>query len=247
MSAFCPSRRRDRPCRSRRFSLEGCNQLGENSWCRHRLAPWENIPLLSWIVLKGRCRNCGEPISVRYPLVELTAAALTILAFARFGVHYAGFAYAVLFVALLCLVLIDLEHWILPFAITVPTTIIGLLGAIWFDLHSLADSLLGMLAGLALFVALMLGGKLLFKREAMGGGDVVFGMMAGVFLGWKLTILMVFIASFLGTLMAIPLLLSRRDISGRAVPFGPFLAAATLVCVFVGDDILRWYASLIGL
>jgi prepilin signal peptidase PulO-like enzyme (type II secretory pathway) len=152
-----------------------------------------------------------------------------------------------LFVALLALVIIDLEHWLLPFAITVPTAIIGVLGVLLFGLHSLADSLLGMVAGFALFVVLMLGGKLLFKREAMGGGDVVFGIMAGVFLGWKLTVLMVFIASFLGTLMAIPLLLSGRDVSGRAVPFGPFLAAATLICVFVGDDILRWYCNLIGL
>jgi leader peptidase (prepilin peptidase)/N-methyltransferase len=162
-------------------------------------------------------------------------------------VNYAGFAYTIMFVALLALTVIDLEHWLLPFAITIPTALIGLLGVVLFGLHSLADSLLGMLAGFALFMVIMIGGKALFKREAMGGGDVVFGMMAGVFLGWKLIILMVFLASLLGTLTAIPLLLSGRDISGRAVPFGPFLAAATLICVFVGDDILKWYGSLIGL
>jgi leader peptidase (prepilin peptidase)/N-methyltransferase len=215
--------------------------------CGHRLRPWENIPVLSWFLLGGRCRECRERISLRYPLVELGACGLTVLSFAHFGFNYAGFAYTILFVALLALVIIDLEHWLLPFALTVPTTIIGILGVVWFDLHGLADSLLGMLAGLALFVALMLGGKFLFKREAMGGGDVVFGMMAGVFLGWKLTILMVFLASLLGTLMALALLLSGRDVSGRAVPFGPFLAAATLVCVFVGNDILSWYCNLIGL
>ncbi|MCX6601267.1 MAG: prepilin peptidase [bacterium] len=215
--------------------------------CGRPIRPWENIPVASWVALGGRCRGCRERISLRYPLVEISAAGLTILSFAYFGVNYAGLAHSILFVALLALVIIDLKHWLLPFAITIPTTIIGILGVIWFDLHSLADSLLGMLAGLALFVALMLGGKLLFKREAMGGGDVVFGIMAGVFLGWKLTILMVFVASFLGTLMAVPLLLSGRDVSGRAVPFGPFLAAATLICVFVGDDILKWYSNLIGL
>lgn len=215
--------------------------------CGHQLKPWENIPLVSWIILHGRCRECRETISIRYPLVELVSCVLVLFAFAYRGVSYAGFAYSMLFVALLMLIIIDLEHWLLPFAITIPVTIIGVLGSIWFSLHSLADSLLGMLAGFALFMVIMLGGKLLFKREAMGGGDVVFGIMAGVFLGWKLTILMVFIASFLGTFMAIPLLLSGRDLSGRAVPFGPFLAAATLICVFVGDDILRWYSKLIGL
>ena len=203
--------------------------------------------MVSWIALGGRCRGCREAISVRYPLVELVCGGLTVLSFAYFGVNYAGFAYTSLFVALLVLTVIDLEHWLLPFAVTIPTAIIGLLGVVLFNLHSLADSLLGMLAGFALFMVLMLGGKLLFKREAMGGGDVVFGIMAGVFLGWKLTILMVFLASFLGTLVAIPLLFTGRDISGRAVPFGPFLAAATLICVFVGDDILRWYGNLIGL
>jgi leader peptidase (prepilin peptidase) / N-methyltransferase len=215
--------------------------------CGHTLKPWENIPLASWVILRGRCRECKEAISIRYPLVELFSCALVLFSFAYFGIGYAGFAYGMLFVALFALVIIDLEHWLLPFAITVPVTIIGVLGSIWFELHSLADSLLGMLAGFALFMVIMLGGKLLFKREAMGGGDVVFGIMAGVFLGWKLTILMVFVASLLGTLMAIPLLFSGRDLSGRAVPFGPFLAAATLICVFVGDDIVRWYSKLIGL
>jgi leader peptidase (prepilin peptidase)/N-methyltransferase len=215
--------------------------------CGRPIRPWENIPVVSWIVLGGRCRGCREAISIRYPLVELTGAGLAVLSFAYFGVNYAGFAYTIMFVALLALTVIDLEHWLLPFAITIPTALIGLLGVVLFGLHSLADSLLGMLAGFALFMVIMIGGKALFKREAMGGGDVVFGMMAGVFLGWKLIILMVFLASLLGTLTAIPLLLSGRDISGRAVPFGPFLAAATLICVFVGDDILKWYGSLIGL
>lgn len=215
--------------------------------CNRPIKPWENIPVLSWILLFGKCKGCKEPISLRYPLIELASGAITVFSFAYFGINYAGFAYTILFTALIALIIIDLEHWLLPFAITVPTAIIGILGSVLFDLHSLADSLLGMVAGFALFMALLLGGKFIFKRDAMGGGDVVFGMMAGVFLGWKLTILMIFIASFLGTLMAIPLLLSGRDLTGRAVPFGPFLAAATAICVFVGDDILAWYSRLIGL
>jgi leader peptidase (prepilin peptidase)/N-methyltransferase len=152
-----------------------------------------------------------------------------------------------LFIALLAMVLIDLEHWLLPFALTLPIAFIGLVGAIFFGMRPLADSLLGMVTGFALFMGLLLGGKALFKRDAMGGGDVVFGIMAGAFLGWKLTILMIFVASLLGSLISLPLLILGKNISGRAIPFGPFLAVALVFCVFLGQPILDWYFHLIGL
>ncbi|RPH96366.1 prepilin peptidase [candidate division KSB1 bacterium] len=215
--------------------------------CGRPIRPWENIPVLSWIILRGKCAGCKQSISIRYPLVELVCCCLAVFGVSWFGFNYSGFAYSMLFISLFTLIIIDLEHWLLPFMITIPMTIIGLVGAVFFDLRGIWDCLFGMAAGFALFMALLLGGKALFKRDAMGGGDVVFGIMAGAFLGWKLTILMIFLASLLGTLMAIPILIAGRDISGRAIPFGPFLAVAMVICIFVGDYILKWYTGLIGL
>ncbi len=214
--------------------------------CGRRIRPIENIPVVSWIFLRGRCRGCGGRISIRYPLIEIAGGALGATAVAIFGVSYAGFAYGLLFIALLALVVIDLETWLLPFAITIPLTIIGLVGAIWFDLRPLADSLLGMAVGFAVFMAFLLGGMAL-KKDALGGGDVVFGVMAGAFLGWKLTLLMVFLASLLGSLTSIPLLILGKTIKGVKIPFGPFLAVALVLALFGGDAILSWYIHLIGL
>ncbi|MDD5088637.1 MAG: prepilin peptidase [bacterium] len=214
--------------------------------CGRRIRPWENIPVLSWILLGGRCRGCHSRISWLYPAVELGSAGLAVLAVSAWGFTYAGFAYGMLFIALLALIIIDLEHWLLPFAITVPIAIIGLIGSIAFAMRPLADSLLGMAVGFAIFMLMMIGGKALFKREAMGGGDVVFGIMAGVYLGWKLTIFMIFAASLLGTLAALPLALTGRKISGRSLPFGPFLAVAMIISLYFGDTVIRWYIGLIG-
>jgi leader peptidase (prepilin peptidase)/N-methyltransferase len=215
--------------------------------CGHRIRPIENIPVVSWIFLRGRCSQCGGKISLRYPLVELTCGALAATSVAIYGVSYASFAYGLLFIALFALIIIDIETWLLPFAITIPLAIIGFTGAVWFHLRSLADSLLGMLVGFSIFLLLMVGGKAIFKKDAIGGGDVVFGIMAGAFLGWKLTLLMVFIASLLGSLISIPLLILGEKISGRQIPFGPFLAVALVISLFAGDQFLNWYIRLIGL
>jgi leader peptidase (prepilin peptidase)/N-methyltransferase len=215
--------------------------------CGRKIRPIENIPVVSWIFLRARCRGCGVRISIRYPLIELAGGALAAIAVAIFGVSYASFAYGMLFIALLALIIIDLETWLLPFAITIPLAIIGLAGAIWFGLRPLADSLLGMVVGFAVFFLLLVGGKAVFKRDAVGGGDVVFGAMAGIFLGWKLTLLMIFLASLFGSLVSIPLLILGKSVSGRAIPFGPFLAVALVASLFTGDMILKWYLHLIGM
>ena len=214
--------------------------------CERPIKPWENIPILSWFMLGGRCKGCHQRISWRYPAVEAASALLAVVAVKIFGFSYAGIAYGLLFIALLSLIIIDIEHWLLPFAITIPIAIIGFAGSLFYGMRPVADSLLGMITGFALFMGLLLGGKALFKRDAMGGGDVVFGIMAGSFLGWKLTIFMVFAASFLGTLTALPLLMLGKDVGGRAIPFGPYLAVAMVISLFAGESVIRWYIGLIG-
>lgn len=215
--------------------------------CDRPIPPLENIPILSWLVLGGKCRGCGKPIPVRYLLIEIVAAGLGIVTVSTYGLTYAGFAYGLLFLALLVLIIIDLEHWLLPFIITVPMTLVGLAGAVFFDLRPIADSLVGIAVGFGVFLIMLIGGKVVLKRDALGGGDVVFGAMAGVFLGWKLTLLMVFIASFLGTLAAIPILILGKKVSGKSLPFGPFLSVALVICLFLGDSIIGWYIGFLGL
>ena len=215
--------------------------------CGHRIRPIDNIPVVSWIFLRGHCRDCAGKISLRYPLVELTSGALGATAVAIFGISYAGFAYGFLFIALFALIIIDIETYLLPFSLTIPLAIIGLTGAAFFHMRSLVDSLLGMVVGFSVFFLMLIVGKAIFKKDAIGGGDVVFGVMAGAFLGWKLTLLMVFIASLLGSLISIPLLLLGKEISGRQIPFGPFLAVGMIFSLFAGDSVLQWYIHMIGL
>lgn len=215
--------------------------------CEQAIAWYDNIPVISWVVLGGRCRNCKTAISAQYQIIELVSAGLGVFSVWKWGATYWGLAHGLLFVGLLSLVLIDLRHWLLPFAITIPLTLIGVLGAAFFGMMELKASLIGAGVGFTIFLLMLLGGKFIFKKEAMGGGDVVFGAMAGSFLGWKLTLLMIFVASALGTALALILLMLRKDVANRAIPFGPFLAFGMVVCLFWGEDILAAYFKMLGL
>lgn len=214
--------------------------------CEKSIIWYDNIPVLSWLLLRGKCRSCKAGISIQYPLIELTSAGLAVLAVWNSGAGYAGMAYGLLFIGLLALVIIDLRHWLLPFAITIPLTAIGLIGAAFFDMLPLQSSLIGTAVGFSIFLFMLLAGKFIFKKEAMGGGDVVFGAMAGSFVGWQLTLLMIFMASALGTVFALILLILRKNIADRSVPFGPFLAVALVICLFWGQSLIEAYLKMIG-
>ncbi|MBL0059989.1 MAG: prepilin peptidase [bacterium] len=214
--------------------------------CGKPIAWYDNIPVLSWLVLKGKCRQCKSTISIQYPLIELASACLAVFAVWKWGATYSGMASGLLFIGLLALVIIDLRHWLLPFAITIPLTFIGLGGAAFFDMIPLSTALIGAAVGFGIFLFMLLGGKFVFKKEAMGGGDVVFGAMAGSFLGWQLTLLMIFMASALGTLLALIFIVLRKGVAGREVPFGPFLAVALVICLFWGQGFIDAYLKMLG-
>jgi leader peptidase (prepilin peptidase) / N-methyltransferase len=213
--------------------------------CNRPIRPWENIPVISWILLRGKCRGCGGRISIQYPIIEAVSASIIVFSTFRWGVSYPALAYGLLMIGLLSLIIIDLRHMFLPFLITIPLTIIGFAGALFYAMRPWSDSLIGMAVGFGVFLMVMYLGEWIFKKEALGGGDVVFGMMAGAFLGWKSVLLMIFMASFLGVILALILLILRKQVMGRAIPFGPFLAVATAICVFVGDSVVAWYVSML--
>lgn len=205
--------------------------------CGNAIAWHDNIPLVSFVALRGRCRACATPIPWRYPIVEAATAALFVVAWLVFGSDLRQFAAAVGFLAaLVAITVIDLRHQIIPDAITLPGVVAGLVASIATDRISWVASVGGILVGSGLFVAVIL-----LSRGGMGGGDLKLGAMLGAFLGWQALLVGLFVAVMLGGLSAVALLASGRLARKDAIPFGPFLALGGAVALFWGDAILVWY------
>jgi leader peptidase (prepilin peptidase)/N-methyltransferase len=213
--------------------------------CETELAPRDNIPVVSWLLLRGRCRTCGEPISPRYPLVELATAALFVGAVIRFGDSDPALpAFLVLFAALLAISAVDLEHYIVPNHIVYPALFITapllvVAAALDDDWSSLRDAALGGLLAWGLLFLIHLA-----SPRGMGFGDVRLAGLIGVAVGW-LSLSRVLLALFLGFLTAatvgIVLMATKRRTRKDRVPFGPFLALGAILAVFFGGPILSWY------
>jgi leader peptidase (prepilin peptidase)/N-methyltransferase len=208
--------------------------------CGHVLAWWENIPVASYAMLGARCRTCRAPIAIRYPVVELITAGAFLLEFAAVGLQPL-LALRMLFAAvLIVLFFIDLEHQLLPNVITLPALAIGLVASIWLP-PGIVDSAIGAIAGGGILFAIAEAYLRVRGEEGMGMGDVKMLAMIGAFLGWKLVILTLILASFGGSLVGGLLMLFRRGTLKAALPFGTFLAAAALAASLVGDRIVAWY------
>lgn len=204
--------------------------------CGAALAWHDNIPVLSFVLLRGRCRACAGRISARYPVVEAVTAALFLGAAARFGVGLEFAIAATLLAALVAVTVIDLDHQIIPDVITLPGIVAGFLANVATGRLSWADSLLGIAVGGGVFFAIILA-----SGGGMGGGDMKLGAMLGAFLGWKLTAVALFVAVLAGGLVAVGVLLSGRKGRKDPIPFGPFLAAGGAAALFWGERWLTWY------
>jgi leader peptidase (prepilin peptidase) / N-methyltransferase len=206
--------------------------------CGVTIAWYDNIPILSFVALRARCRACGMPISWRYPVVEAVTAALWLVAYATFGLS-ASFAVAILLIsALIAITGIDLAHQIIPDAITVPGIVVGFLISVLAGRVGWRDSLIGIAVGGGLFLVIIVA-----SGGGMGGGDMKLAAMLGAFLGWKVTLVSLFIAVLLGGGLACGLLVSGRLRRKDPIPFGPFLAAGSVVGLLWGDRIVDWYTS----
>ncbi len=209
--------------------------------CQAALKPYDNIPVVSYLVLRGRCRACGAPISLRYPLIEVITGAIFLAAYILFDgpILYQRLLFAC---ALIVLFVIDLEHRILPDVITLPGIVVGFLFSFIMP-PGWIDSLVGLLVGGG---SLWLMGEVYFRlrhEEGMGFGDVKMLAMIGAFLGWKLMLLTLILSSFLGSAIGLGMIAARRGDMKYALPFGTFLAVGALVAGVVGDRIVNWYAS----
>lgn len=204
--------------------------------CGSLIRARDNIPLLSFLWLRGRCRDCGARISWRYPLVETSTALLFLAAWWTFGLSAAALAAAIFAVIMIVVIFVDLDHQIIPNALTYPGLVVGLAlsgvgGPRVFLVHLAAA--LG--AGVAFFLIAVL------SRGGMGGGDVKLAAVMGAFLGWPLIAAAMFISFLLGGVVGITLLLARLRGRKDPVPFGPFLAVGGLGALFWGNALIQWY------
>ena len=207
--------------------------------CGNAIAWYDNVPVVSFLVLGGRCRACAMPISWRYPLVEAATAAMFALAWIVADGDLVGFlSAAVLLAALITVSLIDLRYQIIPDAITLPGIPAGVLASLLSHRVPWPESVAGVLLGAGLFVAVIV-----LSRGGMGGGDLKLGAMLGAFLGWKALVVALFVAVILGGSFALAVLASGRLARKDAIPFGPFLALGGAVALFWGDAIVAWYVA----
>jgi leader peptidase (prepilin peptidase) / N-methyltransferase len=210
--------------------------------CGQSLAWWDNIPVFSYVALRGKCRTCRLPISARYPIVEILTAAIFLAHWYAFGATPLLFVRLLFASALIVLFAIDLEHQILPNVITLPGIVLGFLFS-WLVPPGPVMSLAGIALGGGLLWAISEAWFRLRHVEAMGFGDVKMLAMVGAFLGVKMVILTFILSSMIGGVVGIALIATRRADMGTKVPFGTMLAVAALVASLWGERLVSWYLS----
>lgn len=207
-----------------------------------RAIPWyDNIPVVSYLLLKGRCRNCRASISVRYPAVESATALISWLCLWRFG---PGWEYLVFFVygaSLLTVSVIDLDHRIIPDEISLPGILAGLLLAALTPFRGFVDALIGCLLGGGFLMVVGLAYEAFRKQEGIGGGDIKLLAMIGAFTGWRGALFTIFGGSLIASIVGISLMIVRRADGKLPIPFGPFLSGASFLYVLVGEQLLLAY------
>jgi len=201
----------------------------------------DNIPLLSFLLLRGRCRKCGVAISWRYPLVELCTALLFVLLAWRLPLGPLLFSQALFASALVAITFIDIEHQIIPDRISLPGVVVGLLIAAAGFGPPFWDSLVGALLGGGLLYAVAFGYQAMTGTEGMGGGDIKLLAMIGAFLGWKAVLITILLGSFSGSIVGTVLIVMQRQDSRVPIAFGPFLAGGALFAMLFGNDFVDWY------
>jgi leader peptidase (prepilin peptidase) / N-methyltransferase len=235
--------------------------------CGAPIRPYDNIPVLSWLVLRGTCRKCRNPISPMYPLVELLTGLLFFACYRVFGVTLDALKWAAFSAIVIVLVFTDFRERLLPDVVNYTGFGIGLAlsfftapsdgAALWLAGHifgspppapvlSLVDALLGAAFGSGLLWLVSEAYFRLRGREGMGQGDVKMMLMAGAFLGVRRTLLAIFVGALLGAVIGLIFIVARRKDSNYELPFGTFLGAAALLVVFFGTPVLNWYQSLLA-
>jgi leader peptidase (prepilin peptidase) / N-methyltransferase len=213
--------------------------------CATPLSWYDNLPLASYVLRRGRCRFCGAAFSFRYFLVELLTALLAVALVYRFGLTVTTVGYFAFSAALVVITFIDLDYQIIPDVISLPGAVAGVLFSLVSPALSLRSSLIGLVLGAGILLAVALGYRVVTGREGMGGGDVKLLAMIGAFLGWRAVLFTLFAASFVGSVVGVTAMVRNHADSKLALPFGPFLSFGALCYLFFGEQLIEWYLNLL--
>ena len=208
--------------------------------CKAELHWYENVPVLSYLFLRGKCGHCGVKISIQYPLVELTMALLSLGLFAKFGVSFLFLGYFLFAASLLVIIVIDYYHYIIPDVIDLPGIVLGFLFSFFNPLVSWQSSLLGILVGGGFFWLVAWLFEVIRKKEGMGGGDIKLLAMIGAWLGWQSLPFVIFFSALTGAIIgSVGLYLLKREQSSM-IPYGPFLSVAALIYMYSSETISKY-------
>src|SRR5262245_21314539 len=213
--------------------------------CATPLTWYDNLPLMSYLLRWGRCRFCGAAFSFRYFLVELLTALVAVALIYRFGLTITALGYFAFSAALIVITFIDLDYQIIPDVVSLPGAVAGVLFSLVTPELSLWNSLIGLVAGAGVLLAVALGYRAATGREGMGGGDVKLLAMIGAFLGWRAVPFTLFAASFIGSVVGVAAMVRTNADSKLALPFGPFLSFGALCYLFFGEQLIEWYLGLL--
>jgi leader peptidase (prepilin peptidase) / N-methyltransferase len=209
--------------------------------CLHPITALQNIPVISFILQKGRCKHCHAAIAWRYPIVEISSAILSMMVLWYFGLTWATIGALCLTWALIALTLIDYDHQLLPDNITLPFLWLGLIFNLFGTYVSLTDAVLGAAGGYLILWLVYWGFRLATGKEGMGFGDFKLLAMLGAWMGWQMLPLIILFSSLVGAMVGISLILLRGHDRNKPIPFGPYLAAAGWLALIWGQDILHYY------
>lgn len=212
--------------------------------CGKKIRFYDNIPIVSYLILMGKCRHCKGPISLRYPVVEGLFGLLTLALFLRHGPTVPFILLLVFTAALIIITFIDLDYQIIPDSLSIPGIFVGIAASFFIPLLSWPESVVGVLVGGGFLFLVAVGYKWVTGREGMGGGDVKLLAMLGAWLGWKAIPFILFSSSLIGVFIGGGISLLQKTGLKSKIPFGPFLALSAIIYIFFGPELIHWYLHL---
>ncbi len=215
--------------------------------CGHKIRAWENIPIISYLLLRAKCSQCGVHISSRYPIIEGVTALLSIIVAWHFGFTWQAGAALLLTWLLICLTMIDFDHYLLPDNLTLPFLWVGLLLALLGVFTNPFDAIIGAILGYMVLWSVYWAFKLLTGKEGMGYGDFKLLALLGAWMGWQALPIIILLSSLVGAVVGILLIVFKNHDKSKPIPFGPYLAAAGWICLLWGNNITDIYMRWMGL
>jgi len=214
--------------------------------CGEKIKWYDNIPIISYLILRGKCRNCGKKISVQYPLIELLTGILTAGVIWKYGISFVSLYFLILTYVLVVVSTIDLKTMLVPEKFCYFAMVAGILLSPFIPVISLKDSILGASFGAGIILFIIETYYIFTGKEGMGYGDASIMAIIGAFLGWEKVLLTIFFASLIGSVVGIALMVLKGKNAKFALPFGPFLSIGAYITILFGNEIIKWYLGKLG-